>query len=460
MSSPTHHTPPSPAPQPTFLSLDPWESEIVPALPDALALQASHLHAIHRHRAISRASDLLRGLLAYVLCVSSFRQLGLWAVLTEVADISDTAWRKRLQTASPWLLWLGAELLAPSSPPPVLPTARRRVLLVDATCFPQATRQGQHWRLHTAYDFLAGRLAQVRITDPHTAEALSLYDLGSGDLVVADNAYGYRRSVAEAVLQHADVVLRITAAPFPVETAEGIPVDVAAWLRRQGPALRSREVRCHWHGQVYAVRLLALKLSEEARRAAIRHKRRKARDDGRKVTAETLELAGWVLLVTTLSGEVWWDEDVARLYRVRWQVEVFFKRFKQAVAVHRLRARTAALAEATVRAVLVAWLLQEGEAAFVRERLGAVAREKAAESWAEGGAVRSGAVAQLCVATLRQQVQGQWKWARVWECLARLERYLVASPRRRQHLESEMRRWLETHEGIAAFSPGMGRKAA
>ncbi len=62
--------------------------------------------AFERSRKISRASDLLRGLLAYVYIVHSFAHLSMWSLLLGVADVSANDWRKRLQQASPWLDWL------------------------------------------------------------------------------------------------------------------------------------------------------------------------------------------------------------------------------------------------------------------------------------------------------------------------------------------------------------------
>jgi hypothetical protein len=44
-------------------------------------------------------------------------------VLVDLADLSDTAWRKRLTTANRWFLWLLSELV---SAPPVRTACRRR----------------------------------------------------------------------------------------------------------------------------------------------------------------------------------------------------------------------------------------------------------------------------------------------------------------------------------------------
>ncbi len=51
---------------------------------------------------LASATDPLRGLLAYVLLSRSFRHLGAWAVVNEVADISAVAWQKRLIQSRPW----------------------------------------------------------------------------------------------------------------------------------------------------------------------------------------------------------------------------------------------------------------------------------------------------------------------------------------------------------------------
>src|ERR671932_191056 len=172
MPRPTHHTDPLAATQLPPLVADTGTTSVVPRLPANLEAQARALQAFQRQRGVAQASDVLRALLAYVLCAASFRLLGAWAVLLGLADLAEAAWRKRLRRANAWLLWLLTELCAaPSAPPPPAP-APRRILLVDATMVRECGPQGATWRLHTAYDFTAGRLSEAVVGDPHSGEHL------------------------------------------------------------------------------------------------------------------------------------------------------------------------------------------------------------------------------------------------------------------------------------------------
>jgi hypothetical protein len=110
MLVPVHHTDQSLDVHPAFVVGDTWTTEVVPRLPAALAAQARPLKAFQRVRCVATPADLLRAVLAYVVGALSTRRLGAWAVLIGLADISETAWRKRLRASNAWLLWL----LAPS----------------------------------------------------------------------------------------------------------------------------------------------------------------------------------------------------------------------------------------------------------------------------------------------------------------------------------------------------------
>jgi hypothetical protein len=425
---------------------DSWATEVVPRLPAALDAQAQLLRAFLRVRGIQTPSDLLRALLALVLSGCSLRGLGAWATLIDLASLSDVAWGNRLEAASPWLLWLSGTLLAASVATAPLPLATPRIRLVDTTRFRAVGGTGDDQRLHLAYDFVAGRMDAVSITDRHTAESLAWLTLTPHEIIVADAGYGYRRNIALLHAAQADGVLRVYLPTFPLETDDGVPFDAVAWLRQQQAAVVEWQGYCRYQRQRYRVRLVASKLPPEQRSAAERRSRTRASRKQRRVSAQRLLLAGWQVLITTLhDGERWPAAEVLRLYRARWQIELVFKRIKTLIATQVIPYRRAARVEAAVRALVVAWALQaqqSGEVQALLDGLGG-ASTRVVSSWQ---------VIALSVTTLRGQVLGEWDMARVRACLPQLQRYLSSRRRtRRPQQEGTLRAWLLARGGGQAM---------
>lgn len=116
--------------------------------------------------------------------------------------------------------------------------------------------------------------------------------------------------------------------------------------------------------------------------------------------------------------------------------QLVFKRMKQLLHLNQVRRTHRDAVEATIRALLVAWALQEDLVADIRAHLATPppVRPMVVSTWLLGG---------LGVETLRQQVHGAWSQARVQHCLPRLRRFLCSRPRRRVHQETMIRAWLE-----------------
>ncbi len=285
------------------------------------------------------------------------------------------------------------------------------------------------------------------MTDQHSAERLAHFTLRPRDIAVVDNGYGYRASVATAVRQDADVVLRITPATFPVETAAGVPFDLIAWLRQGSAAQQEWQGWCVHDGQRSAVRVLAARLPPEAAARARQRKYQQAQKHRRTPSATTVALADWVLVATTLAAD-WSLTDVLRLYRARWQVELVFKRMKQLLRFNQLRSTHRTTVEATVRALLVAWALQDGIVAELRALVPTAHPSGPSGTPSDTHpdvplVVSTWSLVGLGLETLRQQVQHRWSLARLRTCLPRLRRFLCSRPRRREHQETAVRAWLE-----------------
>lgn len=57
--------------------------------------------------------------------------------------------------------------------------------------------------------------------------------------------------------------------------------------------------------------------------------KRQCQKKGRRPTAEYLQLQEYTIFITNVSAEIWSKEIIGTIYRVRWQIELIFKQWKQ-----------------------------------------------------------------------------------------------------------------------------------
>ena len=424
-----------------------WQQEVLAQLPSDYQEQARSMNAFCRVRGVRCVGDLLRAILAYVLCVCSFRQLGAWALLLGLANLSHVAWNKRLQKARTYLLWLLNERLGGSRASQTVP--QTRVLLLDATRLKQPGGCGDDWRVHLAYDLLSGQLADVKVHDRHTAEGFTLFDWHPTDMVVADRGYSRRPQLAHVMRTGAHLVVRLAVQQVPLVTRQGEPLDVVAWVQARGEGQWSCPVAFEHDSGCYLGHLIACSLPPDAAERAREKERKRARKQQRQVGEQTLYLCGWLLVFSSVSPQQWTDTQVLDLYRARWQVELVIKRMKQVLKLAQLRGTTAVTNEATILALLLAWSLLQAEIQDARQLL-TQAREQvwkqrssASDPPAQSvtlteAQVSSWTLTALTVQTLGVLVQGYWTFARLRACWPDLSRY-VCSRRQRVHQESRMR---------------------
>jgi len=464
MSDQSHHNEPLlPMQLPPRLG-DQWESEIVPQLPANLDEQARVLKALQRTREIDRASDLLRALLAWALGGCSFRQLGCWAVILGVADISEAAWRKRVRLCGEWLHWLLTEIVAPAEQT-ATGQSKPRIILVDGTTLGETGGTGDDWRVQLAYDLVESRLVDVQIGDRQQAETLVGLPGRCGDLFVGDRNYGKRNNVVAMDALQAATLLRFSPKHCRVEQADGTTFLVSPWLQAQDEALSICEAEgyCVEGTERVKVRVLALRLPAEAAAQARERVLARAKRKKQVVQQETLLFAGWVLLLSTLEGRDWPARELFWLYRNRWQIELLIKQMKQFLLLVRLRSHHPETVRAALLAALVAWAFQEEEGQALVRTLVRIPEQgqqdlvqaylPLLEHW-DGEASDETEPVLLrpfsfwlllatCTSRWRAVVLGQWSLARVQTCLPRLRRFFCSGPRRRLHQRLGFQAWVQ-----------------
>lgn len=327
-----------------------------------LAASAREAGAFRRARAIASAGDLLRLVLAYCLGRRGLRSTAAWASATGLAELSNVALLHRVRQCADWLEVLVGQTLAADAPE----AGRGRLIrLVDATTVPQAGREARQtsrlWRVHGAFDLPAERFGAFELTDAGEGERLDRIAPVAGEIRIADRAYLQPARIAALIAAGADVVVRAGWKNARWCDAEGEPVDVLALLRKGETAGRvDRPIHlARKGGAPLGLRLIALRKPPEAREAARRTARRAARKEGRQISTGTLAAADWLILVTSLDAESFSTDDVLALYRLRWRIELAFKRLKSLVGLKGPPGTDARSARAWLLAHLLVILLLE-----------------------------------------------------------------------------------------------------
>ncbi len=460
MSRQPHHNEPLPQMQEPDLNDAEWNEVVLQRLPKDLEAKAVELKAWSRRRELRCVSDLLRALLVYVCCGYSWRDLGIWAVLKGIGWLGERAWRKRLDRSQAWIHWLLGELLGVQQRPSWLPEGAGRVLLIDATRLKTLGGTGDDVRLHQSYDLRAGRMEQVQVTDQHSAEGLGHFTFQPGDTVITDAGYRVASSVEITQQSQATLLQRATATHLHVEEESGQTISLKQRIKHL-PAGFLKELR-GWvclpgSGQRTEVRVLCYRLpAEQAKRARERKAAKLRKKYGPNYNQELVWWAGWVILVSTADRAVWSGKDLVRLYRARWQIELFFKRLKQCLQLHQVRLKDWQRVSCVVQLYLISWWLHEQEAQWLRERLLSLLEPLAEDivELAEGQEAQdepervlsSWTLAQVCSEQVRTMLRGAWTRRRIQVCLPFLLRYLCSRQRPRGHQETEQRAWLLRRE--------------
>lgn len=357
--------------------------ELLQELPLELEAHAREFQAFARARKIKSPHQLLRAVLLYCGLDQSLREVaGTLTLLDE--SITDEAVRKRFLACGPWVKALLGSLL----PTPVRqrwPEALR-LWVFDGSTVQGPGAEGIWYRLHVGLDLVNLELRHLEITDCKTGEKLSHYPLARGDVALVDRGYCQPVGVEQTLAQGAHVVMRLNAHNLPLYEASGERADLMRLLKSQ-PRARQRCLTLWLQppqggSPAYRVWVHACRLPQEQAAEARRRCRRNAKK-GTTPKQQTLYLAGWVLVLSSLPPEVLDTETVLALYRVRWQVELAIKRWKSLLDLGELRAREGSpLASLWLHGkLLYAQLLERRARARIGPGWGALDSERSATWW-------------------------------------------------------------------------------
>lgn len=330
-------------------------------LPKDLDARARQHQFFQRARGLTDGERWLRLILMHVAGGLSLEQTAVRARELGLAQISGVALFKRLRKAEGWLRDLCQHLLTEHQRRlgrSVWPS-EYRVRAIDATDIREPGSTGTDWRVHYSIRLPELVCDHYELTDHTGGEKLGRFQFAPDELILVDRGYSHRAGVAKVLDSGAALLLRWNPAVLPVQAAHAKEFDLLGVLRRL-PKRGARDwpVQFEYQGKTYPLRLCAIRKNQVAAERARRKVLRKAQRNGTQVQAQSLELADYVLVLTSLPAK-FYAGPVLELYRCRWQVELAFKRLKSLLGAGHVPKSDDQSARAWMQAKILTALLLE-----------------------------------------------------------------------------------------------------
>jgi hypothetical protein len=232
----------------------------------------------------------------------------------------------------------------------------RRLAAVFPGSASQQSKNGAALKIQWVCDLLSGSLVQLSLSGFRRNDQAAAADILSvvqpGDLLLRDLGFFCLPVLVQLQRLGAFFLSRLRHGVVLRDPTTKKPIDLLQLLRRDG----------RFDGwvllgeQQYPMRLVALPVPQEVadrRRALAKNNR-----DRRCVPdPQRLALMSWSLFVTNVPPRVWPAQLIAKLYRLRWRIEIIFKSWKSHLRLRELNCRSADLVRFSVLLKLLYCLL-------------------------------------------------------------------------------------------------------
>jgi hypothetical protein len=285
-------------------------------------------------KVIKKTSDLMWLALSHLSHGLTLTNTSALAEAAGMGNLSDVAFMNRFAKCTGWFKWILQRLASSGIADYLKPAGFEgyRVLAVDASkVCSGVSKFSASWNLHFAFEVFTMASHEYKITGGQVGETLANFTARKGDLFLGDRIYASKRGMAHCLAGGADFILRLRADAFAMLSDKGEKVDLPGLLAAGEPGKPmdfpvAVDLSAHGMG-MREVRVCDMKKSAQDIENALERMDRKDSRRQKATSAEARKFNEYIVLVTSLPRTM--DADkVLSAYRYRWQVELYFKRFK------------------------------------------------------------------------------------------------------------------------------------
>ncbi len=314
-------------------------------LPEGWEEKAKESKAICRTRKVGGAEELLRVELLHFGEGLSLKETSAVAKEGGISDISSVALYHRARKSGEWLRWMCEGMLERLGTQTTQPDwlNGRKVRAIDGSHISEQGSTGSDWILHYSWELFGLRNDYFEITPNSSGESALRFPIEKGDIILADRHYGKAKAFDYVVGAGGDFVMRLKHKAANYFDKNGQRIDLLTLLR---PLVAGEilDVTLFYRSErkidapLKPLRICAVRKStEQAERAKRKTLRQISKNPHKKPTDQTtVEMSEYFVLGTSLTSGTFPAERILELYRLRWQVELAFKRLKSIMQLGQL----------------------------------------------------------------------------------------------------------------------------
>lgn len=291
---------------------------------------------VRKLRNFKDEESIIRTLLLHLANGYSLRETVTRAKISGLANVTDVALLKRLQCSEYWLKELSLCLLRERGTLGINIDENKHVQmrLVDGTHVKEPGKTGSQWRIHYSLKLPDLHCDYFKLTESEgqeTGESFKQFPVRKGDCIIGDRGYSTAQGITYLDKKGAYSLVRINTNALILYSRSKKKFD----LLEAVSSLQEEHKVGEWHVKISVNnhdfidgRLCVIRKSEIASAIAIKKLLRKSSKKQESIKPNTLEFAKYIIVFTTLPSEWFTVNAVLEWYRLRWQIELIFKRLK------------------------------------------------------------------------------------------------------------------------------------
>lgn len=334
--------------------------DIMKEMPEGYKKACWETGGMDRRRGIQDEEELLT-LCMYYAYGNSLIDTQNYALTTFGTNISDVGFMKRFKKCNEWIKWINQHMLQEKAEIYKIPEKikGKKVIAVDASSITSKGAVKENWKLHYAVNIFSMTTEQFKITTESTGESLKNFELDKDYLVLADRIYATITGIENCNKAGADYILRIRNKAFKLYDKNGTEVVLTELLKKV--KRKSRDFYLYYMNsakELKPIRFCVAQKTKEEKEFEQKNLRQKEKRKQIKISEETKFSNNYFFVVTSLDDSLS-AEEILKLYRLRWQVEMVFKRLKSILNLGSMPTKTPVSSEAWLNCKMLIALLIE-----------------------------------------------------------------------------------------------------